>query len=263
MTNAPQTLADIPRLRRFARALTGDQTRGDATVAAFLSAIVEDPKILPRKGQPRLATYALYCELWRQRGESHDKRWLRRGADARLAALVPDARVAFLLHHLEGFSIDETAAILDTTPDEVEALLDAADADISRQIATRVLIIEDEPLIALDLERLVSGLGHRVVSIARTRNEARDAIKIEQPGLVLADIQLADGSSGTSAVGDILKHASPTVIFITAFPERLLTATRPEPTYLLTKPYDPEAVKAMVSQALFFEGDRLPRGLLA
>ena len=42
------------------------------------------------------------------------------------------------------------------------------------------------------------------------------------------------------------------MIFITSFPERLLTGERPEPTFLITKPYDPNAIKATVSQALFF-----------
>ncbi len=266
MTSTPHTASDIPRLRRFARALTGSQAAGDAHVAALLEAVVENPNRLPLKARSALSSYALFCGLWlhaehsrlsEARGSS------RSGADARLAALLPDERAAFLLHQLEGFSVEDTAAILETTPDEVEALLDAADADVAQQIATRVLIIEDEPLIALDLERLVTGLGHRVVAIARTRSEALAAIKLEQPGLVLADIQLADGSSGAAAVDDILQHCSPPVVFITAFPERLLTGTKREPTYLLTKPYDPEAVKTLVSQALFFDGDRLPQALLA
>lgn len=42
------------------------------------------------------------------------------------------------------------------------------------------------------------------------------------------------------------------VIFITAFPERLLTGERPEPTFLVTKPFNPDMVKALISQALFF-----------
>ena len=74
----------------------------------------------------------------------------------------------------------------------------------------------------------------------------------ETPGLVLADIQLADGSSGLDAVRDILGQFQVPVIFITSFPERLLTGERPEPTFLITKPYDPNAVKAAISQALFF-----------
>jgi hypothetical protein len=48
------------------------------------------------------------------------------------------------------------------------------------------------------------------------------------------------------------------VIFITAFPERFLTGQRPEPAFLITKPFRAETVKAVISQALFFEQRSLP-----
>ena len=115
-----------------------------------------------------------------------------------------------------------------------------------------MLIIEDEPVIATDIEALVRELGHRVLDVAATRTEAVDAVARATPGLVLADIQLADGSSGIDAVKDILGRYDVPVIFITAFPERLLTGERPEPTFLITKPFQPETVKAAIGQALFF-----------
>ena len=120
-------------------------------------------------------------------------------------------------------------------------------------MATDVLIIEDEPIIAMDIESLISGLGHNVTAIARTHGQAVEAVKRHRPGLVLADIQLADGSSGIDAVNEILKSFEVPVIFITAYPERLLTGERPEPAFLITKPFLPDMVKAVVSQALFFE----------
>jgi len=49
------------------------------------------------------------------------------------------------------------------------------------------------------------------------------------------------------------------VIFITAYPDRLLTGERPEPAFLITKPYQPDTVKAIVSQALFFERKAQPQ----
>src|SRR5690606_3668913 len=103
----------------------------------------------------------------------------------------------------------------------------------------------------------VESLGHRVTAIARTHKEAVALDARTQPKMILADIQLADGSSGIDAVNDILMHHTVPVIFITAFPERLLTGERPEPTFLVTKPFNPEMVKALISQALFFdEGSR-------
>jgi len=126
-------------------------------------------------------------------------------------------------------------------------------------VATDVLVIEDEPMIAMDLEGILEGLGHRVMGVARTHAEALKATSQEQPGLVLADIQLADGSSGLDAVNDMLRSFQVPVIFITAYPDRLLTGERPEPAFLITKPYQPDTVKAIVSQALFFERKAQPQ----
>jgi CheY-like chemotaxis protein len=135
----------------------------------------------------------------------------------------------------------------------MQALIDDAGREIAAQVATDVLIIEDEPMIAMDLESIVEGLGHRVAGVARTHKEALSAVAKEKPGLVLADIQLADGSSGLEAVNEMLGSFQVPVIFITAYPDRLLTGERPEPAFLITKPYQPDTVKAIVSQALFFE----------
>ena len=72
------------------------------------------------------------------------------------------------------------------------------------------------------------------------------------PNASLADIQLADNSSGIDAVADILQQVDAPVIFITAYPERLLTGERPEPAFLINKPYTEEQVRSAVSQAMFF-----------
>jgi len=135
----------------------------------------------------------------------------------------------------------------------VKELIDQAASQIAEQVATNVLTIEDEPMIAIDLADLVTGLGHDVCDTARTHKEAVAAFRKHQPGLVLADIQLADGSSGLDAVNEILESFDVPVIFITAYPERLLTGSRPEPTFLVNKPFRTETVQAVISQALFFD----------
>ena len=166
--------------------------------------------------------------------------------------MTPEGRQVLLLTTLEGFPPREAAMITGHSEAEIGALVREAVAEIDRQTATTVLIIEDEPLISLDLSEIVESLGHRVTTVARTADQAVEAARAAPPGLVLADIQLADGSSGLDAVRDILGHFEVPVIFVTSFPERLLTGQRPEPTFLITKPYDPNAVKAAISQALFF-----------
>ena len=154
---------------------------------------------------------------------------------------------------VEGFTESEIAEILSVDKSEVGGLLEQASIEISRQVATDIMIIEDEPLIAMDIEQMVETLGHRVTGIARTHKEAVKLFDETKPKMILADIQLADGSSGIDAVNEILKsNSNIPVIFITAFPERFLTGERPEPAFLVTKPFNPDMVKALISQALFF-----------
>jgi CheY-like chemotaxis protein len=154
---------------------------------------------------------------------------------------------------MEGFTLDDAALVMEMAVEDVGSLLEDAAQDIAAQIATEVVIIEDEPLVAFDLQTLLEALRHRVLRVARTEREAVAAVMQTRPGLVLADIQLADGSSGVHAVNEILQTFSVPVIFITAYPERLLTGARPEPTFLIRKPYRTDEVKAVISQALFFD----------
>ena len=250
---APQ----LPSLRMFARALTGSQDTGDAYVVAMLETLVADSQLFPRELTPKISTYRTFLKVWgtlpvnqiAERVEITDGTV----ADRRIETLTPRPRQAFLLASLEDFSTADIAAIMDTTEPDVRALVDTAGREISEQIAARVLIIEDEPLISLDLEGIVTEIGHEVVGMATTRDEAVELARSTRPGLILADVQLADGSSGIDAVNDILTGINVPVIFITAYPERLLTGERAEPTFLISKPFRQEMVKAIISQALFFE----------
>jgi CheY-like chemotaxis protein/DNA-directed RNA polymerase specialized sigma24 family protein len=247
----------LPYVRRYARALTGDQTTGDHYVRVALEALAAGERVLEPNLTPRVALYHVFHAIWcssgaQLEGPVDDDNASGDDTTRRLMRIAPRSRQAFLLTALEGFTPSEAAQILGTDFPEVERLIAEAQAEIDAELATDVLIIEDEPVIAADIEALVKELGHTVVDIAATRTEAVDAVTRKTPGLVLADIQLADGSSGIDAVKDILARYDVPVIFITAFPERLLTGERPEPTFLITKPFQPETVKAAIGQALFF-----------
>ena len=135
----------------------------------------------------------------------------------------------------------------------VRDLVDEAGRELAADMATDILIIEDEPLIAMDLEALVEGLGHNVTGVARTRTEAVKLASTNRPVSSSRISSLADGSSGLDAVNDLLKAFEVPVIFITAYPERFLTGERPEPAFLIAKPFQPANVSAVISQALFFQ----------
>jgi CheY-like chemotaxis protein/DNA-directed RNA polymerase specialized sigma24 family protein len=249
----------LPYLRRYARALCGTQKSGDAYVRACLEAIVADTSVLENTVSPRVALYRLFHKLWgssnldlRAAAHGHMATTTAGGVERRLGELTPARRQALLLTAMEGFSIGDTARILDVGEDNVKEMVGQAVREISSQPSTKVLIIEDEPIISLDLQSIVREMGHTVAAIATTRDEAVRAARRTEPGLVLADIKLADGSSGIDAVRQILSEVEVPIVFITAYPERLLTGERPEPTFLVTKPFVPETVRVAVSQALLF-----------
>jgi len=254
--------SNLPFLRRYARALTGSQKTGDAFVRATLEAALADPSLKQSLSNGRPALYRAFSKVWSSaylelQGQPNGPASVHEaGAQERLRAITPLNRQALLLTTLEDFTLEQTAEIMGLDPGSVESLVREAIDEIDRESATDVLIIEDEPLIAMQLEDLVRSLGHDVYGTAATRTQAQKLVDERAPGLVLADIQLADGSSGLDAVDDILAIRDIPVIFITAYPERLLTGDRPEPTYLVTKPFQEATVRAAIGQALFFGSSR-------
>jgi CheY-like chemotaxis protein len=234
---------ELPRLRRYARALTGNQTSGDAYVTATLEALAEDPSVLGSDDTVVTGLFTAFTKIW----NSVELNMPASGGgpiDAHIGGMTPLPRQAF--------PEPAAAKILGVPVLELRRLIEEAGRELAAEIATDVLIIEDEPLIAMDLESLVESLGHRVTGIGRTQKESVALAKENPPGLILADIRLADMSSGVDAVNEMLKDLEVPVIFITAYPEQLLTGERPEPAFLITKPFRPTTVAAVISQALFF-----------
>jgi len=246
----------LPYLRRYARALTGSQERGDRYIRLCLEILVKEPHRISADGDVRLQLYRLFHEIWQPiagqeaEGSIVDLAPKQRSVEARLDALAPRERQVLLLTSLEGFSIESAAATLSVPADDAKTLLARAWDAVNSQLSTTVLVIEDEPIIALDIAGIVRDLGHTVVGIAASQSEAITLARARRPGLVLADIHLGEGGSGLNAVNEILRSVDVPVIFVTAYPERLLTGERPEPTYLVTKPFEPDTLKATIFQAL-------------
>ncbi len=265
MSLGQQLAPHLPFLRRYSRALTGSQMHGDKYVRATLEAIVAAPEEFPRDVDPRLGLYRMFQAIWNSANfdevadeTAGDTEGHEVVARARLARMTPLSRQALLLTAMEGFTPEDAAYLIEVETSEVDDLVAEALSEIENQTRAKVLIIEDEPIIAMDIETIVRDLGHDVTGVAVTRDEAVALAMETRPGLVLADIQLADDSSGIDAVKDILAEFEVPVIFITAFPERLLTGERPEPTFLITKPFQRSTVKAAISQALFFDQATVP-----
>jgi CheY-like chemotaxis protein/DNA-directed RNA polymerase specialized sigma24 family protein len=257
MSSSQHIAPYLPFLRRYARALTGNQQSGDAYVIAMLEAFVQDPPNFEDGTDIRVELYKTFTSLWESvslnvRPTAAMPQW-EASARRHLAILPPRAQEAFLLLAVEGFSKPQIGHILGMPDASVDKILEDASTSLMSGVATDILIIEDEPIIAMDLETLMESMGHRITGIARTEKEALKLAATHRPGLILADVQLADGSSGMDAANKLLSNFQVPVVFITAYPERLLTGDKPEPAFLITKPFMPEMVKAIVSQAMFFD----------
>ena len=249
---------ELPYLRRYARALTGSQKSGDTYAAATLEAILADRSPFSEGYAPNVALFRAFNQIWvssgspveesAEGGNSPEAR-----AQLRMAGLTENTREVLLLHAIEGFTTEQIADVIDVEPKEAASLLEIARAEMAKSVAGRILVIEDEAIIAMDIMAIVEQMGHAVTGNARTRDQAVEMARNDPPDMILADIQLADKSSGIDAVNHILgEQGDVPVVFITAFPERLLTGERPEPAFLITKPYSEEQVRSAVSQAMFF-----------
>ncbi|EPX79467.1 response regulator [Litoreibacter arenae] len=255
MNFSEQVGAALPYLRRYARALTGNQTAGDNYAAATLEAILEDRTVLEEANSVKSGLFKCFHSIWGSSGAALDEDVSPSRARAHdlLSRLTPNSREVLLLRTIEDFSLSDIAEIMSTDVGEVRSLLEIAQREMADKVTGNILIIEDEAIISADLTGIVELQGHSVIDVARTRDEAMTKGAKRKPDLILADIQLADNSSGIDAVNDLLAvFGNVPVIFITAFPERLLTGERPEPAFLISKPYREEQVRSAVSQAMFF-----------
>ncbi|MCS5602926.1 MAG: response regulator [Paracoccus sp.] len=246
---------ELPYLRRYARALTGSQTAGDNYAAATLEAILTDRSVLQDEDDTRLGLFRTFHAIWQSSGQpvaEADSVRERRAQD-HLRRLTPNSREALLLRTIEELRYDQIARVMQVDQREAEELVQIALNEMGQAISGKVMVIEDEMIIAMDLKGIVQAMGHEVTGVARTHTQAVDLAGKARPDLILADIQLADGSSGIDAVNEMMHEMGDIpVIFITAFPERLLTGDRHEPAFLISKPYSEEQVRSAVSQAMFF-----------
>ncbi|NJO56625.1 MAG: response regulator [Rhodospirillales bacterium] len=243
----------VPELRRYARALTGSQRQGDSYVRLCLETLLAEPA--------RFGNLASKLDLFRAFHEglralnpagrpTRSDVGVARRVEHGLADLPGIERQILLLSFLEGFSLSETAAIVGASLDETRALLASARRVLDLEASVPIMIIEDEPLIAMDIARIVVEMGHIVCGTAARHAEAIELARQTQPSLILADIQLRGDDSGIDAVRDILRTLDIPIIFVTGYPERLLTGEDVEPAFVMVKPFNPDMLKTFISQAL-------------
>jgi CheY-like chemotaxis protein len=116
----------------------------------------------------------------------------------------------------------------------------------------RILIVEDEMIIAMELEDQLMHMGHSVLALAASGEEAIARARALQPELVLMDIRLPGAMDGIEAAQQILAQLHIPVVFVTAYPDALtverLRAT--EPTFCVQKPFEEHQLQCTIVQAL-------------
>jgi CheY-like chemotaxis protein len=239
MTNAAHNtlIRALPYARRYARALSGSQGRGDALVADSLKEMLSAGE---GTDDPRACLYGYVTRRFDRLRE----------AGAGEIGLTRKQRQLLLLTSLEEMSVEQSAPVVGLDLERAKAELADARDRLRASAATDVLIIEDEPIIAMDIEELVQGCGHRVVGVAATERDAVEIARRTRPGLILADINLGAGGDGAAAVSRILRSHHAPVIFVTAYPERLLTGEEVEPAFVITKPFEPITLAVATYQAV-------------
>lgn len=259
-------LKTIPHLRRYARIVTGLQETGDAWVERCIAHFMETPgnTTLETGGTLKFLLFRMLHQVGRDltaADESTPAGGLKDMLRQALSRLPSLERQLLLLVVTEGFTPEEAGEILDIPQTRAQRMLSEARQELKHGTTVSILIIEDEPLIAMDLAQTVEDMGYRVSGTANRESKAVAAAEAAPPALILADIQLLDGDSGINAVRQILEKFDVPVVFVTGYPERLLSGHTPEPTYVVTKPFEPESLKLTIEQALSHHAARPDRSV--
>ncbi len=127
------------------------------------------------------------------------------------------------------------------------------------QNATRVLVVEDEAIVASDIQNSLSRLGYTVPGIAADGGQALKAAQSMNPDIVLMDIRLKKGPDGISTAQKIREGLSIPVVYLTAYADdsTLKRARKTEPYGYILKPFAEGDLKAGIEMALYKHASEL------
>ncbi|MFO1057374.1 MAG: response regulator [Dongiaceae bacterium] len=241
---------ELPYLRWQAFAFTGSRQAGDEVVARCLTEISATPERLD-PAQPRRDFYRVFCRVARQEAgwreelpaEDDDEGRLWRG----LGDLPPVERHAFLLDAIQQFVPEDIAYILEIEVEAIRALLRRARAGLEHAQRPGVLIVEDDWLVALDMESAVVEMGFRVCGTARSEQEAVSIARLTRPDLILADVNLSTGGDGIKACEQICRSRPTSVIYVTGYPDKI---KREGGQLVVPKPFQVRSLSRAVREAL-------------
>jgi CheY-like chemotaxis protein len=259
---ARQLQAHLPYLRRYARALTGATDRGDDLVTRCVEVAMMAPTRFGLAEESRVPLYALLNLLFDEdaggdTGGDGDGEGGGRPApsphpiERALSRLPEMERRVYLLVALEDLSLPDVAQVLHIGPAEAAQLLTQSRNGVRGALTQRVLVVEDNPILALEIGSLVTDMGHVVCGTAANEREALELAETERPTLALLDVRLADGDNGIAVARALRQQKALRTIFVTAFDDELLERDARHLGQVVRKPFTADAVKAAISRAVF------------
>lgn len=251
-----QILSQLPSLRRYAGFLTGSDEKGDALVTATLEGILAGKIALCADAELRIALFRALHDVWEPPDEISVKSssGVRHRGDRFEDIVSPIERAVLILTRLEGLFVSEAGYVLRMDVGIAQRRLDWAESKLEHLLDRRILIVEDNILLAMELEELIASLGHRPIGPATTRAEAVNLAMRKRPHLILSDIQLRDGTSGIDAVDRIRHDIDIPVIYLTAFPNQLGDRRHEPDSYVVPKPFSNSLIRSFITNALLRHG---------
>jgi PAS domain S-box-containing protein/putative nucleotidyltransferase with HDIG domain len=118
---------------------------------------------------------------------------------------------------------------------------------------TKILVVEDESIVARDIRNMLLGLGYEVTAVISGAKEAIKSVKKDRPHLVLMDIMLPGDLSGVDAADQIYSEFNIPVVYLTAFADEttLQRAKETEPFGYLLKPFEERELKSTIEIAIY------------
>jgi CheY-like chemotaxis protein len=249
--SAGSILPLLPRLRRYAAAVTGSSRAGDRYVELCLETLIQEPqRLAPHRGTAVQLFELLHdaidaCGL----GNEAPAELEFDGSLGRAVGCLPNVdRRLLLLTLLEKFSLNRAAEILAMPKQEARHRFARTCVALRDVCVARILVIEDRKPLADGLADLISQSGHTVVGIATDTRSAAALARRRRPDLVLADLHR--GMGGIGPVRAMLKGEDLPVVFLGGRPGALRWRGG-APVFVIDGPWDPRMVEDTIKRALF------------
>jgi CheY-like chemotaxis protein/DNA-directed RNA polymerase specialized sigma24 family protein len=246
----PEVIAhsELRNLRRYAFSLLGNRALSDRAVETALRSFKGRTSSANGHALLRIALYSKVTEAVRLcLAENNVSVAVASGLHSRLLRLPWELRQVAALHGVMGLAYADVAAILDLREAAVRHLYSLSLQRLGKRLPA-VLIIEDEVLIARELQDIVTGLGLEVAGMARNRAEALHIAGRSKPQIILADYKLKD-DTGVDVVKAIRQTIDASVIYVTAHPEAV-AAQGEMRDLIISKPFSVRAVQCAVETHL-------------